>query len=57
MHKDVKTQGNMISFDVKNGDCIKIMNNDDVMTEFIVPYDVATFKCYLSRLMQLINYK
>jgi len=57
MHKDVKTNGNMTSFPLKDADVIKVLRNDDVMFEFVVPYEDAEFKSYLSRLQRSIEYK
>lgn len=57
MHKDVKTNGNMVSFQTKQGDTIQLIRNNDVMIEFVVPYEDAEYKSYLSRLQRPIEYK
>jgi len=57
MHKDVKTNGNMIAFTVKDADVIQINRNNEVMIEYVVPYEDAEFKSYLSRMQRTIEYK
>lgn len=57
MHKDVQSNGNWIGFKVKAGDMVSFCRNDEVMCEFIVPYDDAEISSYLKRMTRPLEVK
>lgn len=57
MHKDVKQNGNWFGIPMKAGDHIRIILNDDVMVEFVCPYDDAELSTFIKRMTRTIEFK
>lgn len=57
MHKDVKSNGNWTAFPLKAGDVVRLIRNDDVMVEFVNPYDDAELSSYLKRAQRIVEFK